>query len=239
MLEPNSELEVIFEYAVKSAMKRNHEYITLEHFLYSLVSDAKFGKRLEEFGTNVKTLRSAVEKHIDEQYDIVTTDPENKPRKTHSMERMLNRAFTQVLFTGRSIIDPIDCFISLFSEKKSHAAYYIREANIDKDAFLEFISTEKAEETESGNNETVHAHLEKVIVQFCTNLNAKVKQKKIDPVIGREKEIEDIQLVLARRQKSNVMMIGEPGVGKTAIAEGLARKIVEGSVPKYIKEHIV
>ena len=239
MLEPNSELEVIFEYAVKSAMKRNHEYITLEHFLYSLVSDAKFGKRLEEFGTNVKTLRSAVEKHIDEQYDIVTTDPENKPRKTHSMERMLNRAFTQVLFTGRSIIDPIDCFISLFSEKKSHAAYYIREANIDKDAFLEFISTEKAEETESGNNETVHAHLEKVIVQFCTNLNAKVKQKKIDPVIGREKEIEEIQLVLARRQKSNVMMIGEPGVGKTAIAEGLARKIVEGSVPKYIKEHIV
>jgi ATP-dependent Clp protease ATP-binding subunit ClpA len=240
MLEPNSDLEVIFEQAVKSASKRNHEYITLEHFLYGLVTDAKFEKLLDEFGTNVKSLKAAVEQHIDEKFtDIVTTDPDIKPRKTHSMERMLNRAFTQVLFTGRSIIEPIDCFISLFSEKKSHAAYYMREANIDKDEFLEFITKEKADDMDSVNEEAVHANLEKVIVQFCTNLNAKVKQKKIDPVIGREKEIEEIQLVLARRQKSNVMMIGEPGVGKTAIAEGLARKIVEGSVPKYIKEHVV
>ena len=76
-------------------------------------------------------------------------------------------------------------------------------------------------------------------MQFCTNLNNKVKQKKIDPVIGREKEIEEILLVLARRSKSNVMMVGDPGVGKTAIAEGLARKIVEGAVPKYLKDHTV
>jgi ATP-dependent Clp protease ATP-binding subunit ClpA len=115
----------------------------------------------------------------------------------------------------------------------------MRQAKIDKDAFIDFVNQDLAKESENAIEEVGNAQLEKMIVQFCSNLNNKVKQKKIDPVIGREKEIDDIVLVLARRSKSNVMMIGDPGVGKTAIAEGLARKIVEGAVPKYLKDHTV
>ena len=240
MLEPNSELETIFDRAVKLAVKHSHEYVTLEHFLYSMVVDAKFEQLLLDFGADLKSLKINLEKHIDENLnDIVIVDLDTRPRKTHSMERMLNRAFTQVLFTGRSIIEPIDCFVSLFSEKKSHALFFLREAKIDKDAFIDFINQGKIETIDAIPEEANSAHLEKVIVQFCANLNNKVKAKKIDPVIGREKELEEIQLVLARRTKSNVMMIGEPGVGKTAIAEGLARNIVEGKVPNFIKDHVV
>ena len=240
MLEPNSELESIFERAVKLAIKNQHEYVTLEHFLYSMIIDSKFEQILGDFGADIKSLKNNLEKHIDvDLKEIVIDNLENRPKKTHSMDRMLNRAFTQVLFAGRTVIEPVDCFVSLFAEKKSHAAYFLKEAKIDKDSFVDYINQEKVISAEAPADETVSVHLEKIIVQFCTNLNNRVKQKKIDPVIGREKEIEDIQLILARRQKSNVMMIGEPGVGKTAIAEGLARNIVEGKVPKFIKDHTV
>ena len=236
MLEPNAELESIFDRAVKLAVKHKHEYITLEHFLYSLVIDSKFEQMLGDFGADLDLLKSNLEKYINETLkDISIEKLDSRPKKTHSMERMLNRAFTQVLFSGRSTIEPVDCFISMFSEKKSHAHHYMRLAKIEKDAFVEWFSQEKRSNPENLPEEASGGQLERVIVQFCTNLNNRVKQKKIDPVIGREKEIEDIQLVLARRTKSNVMMIGDPGVGKTAIAEGLARNVVEGKVPKYLK----
>jgi ATP-dependent Clp protease ATP-binding subunit ClpA len=238
MLEPNSDLESIFERAVKIAVKHKHEYITLEHFLYSLIIDTKFEQVLGDFGADLNSLKTNLEKFIDENLKDIIVDKLDRPKKTHSMERMLNRAFTQVLFSGRSVIEPKDCFVSLFSEKKSHALHFMRIAKIEKDAFLDYLNQEGIKDG-GENEEAGNAQLEKMIVQFCTNLNNKVKQKKIDPVIGREKEIDDIQLILARRTKSNVMMIGDPGVGKTAIAEGLARNVVEGKVPKFIKDHTV
>jgi len=240
MLEPNHDLEMVFERAIKMAIRHNHEYITLEHFLYGLVIDSKFEQQLLEFGADISGLKTNLEKYIREDLkDIVSDEEDVRPRKTNSMERMLNRAFTQVLFSGRAVIEPRDCFISIFSEKKSHALYLLRQAKIDKDAFIEFSNKESEEVDGEDNEERNDSQLEKIIVQYCVNLNNRVKQKKIDPVIGREQEIEDILLVLARRQKSNVMMIGDPGVGKTAIAEGLARRVVEGTVPKYIKDHTV
>jgi ATP-dependent Clp protease ATP-binding subunit ClpA len=128
----------------------------------------------------------------------------------------------------------------MFAEKKSHANYFIKKANIDKDRFLNFIQKKYQEENEEeSSSQKINPQIEKMINQFCINLTAKAKSKKIDPVIGREKEIEEVQLVLARRNKSNVILIGDPGVGKTAIAEGIAKKIVEGSVPKFIQDHIV
>jgi len=239
MLEPNSDLESIFERAVSLATKKQHEYITLEHFLYSMVLDQKFNELLKNFGAEVDQLKKNLEKFIDvDLADIKTVNPNQKPKKTNTVERMLNRAFTQVLFGGRTTIEPVDCFISLFSEKKSFANFFMRKAKIDKDKFIEYVNNEVVQEGqevgEASNNQ-----LERMLVQFCANLNNKVKQKKVDPVIGREKEIEDMQLILARRQKSNVMLIGDPGVGKTAIAEGLAKKIVEGNVPKFIQGHTV
>jgi ATP-dependent Clp protease ATP-binding subunit ClpA len=240
MLEPNGDLEQMFDRAVSVAAKNQHEYITLEHFLYSMITDEKFNTLLKDFGADVEVLKKNLEKFIKDDLNEIKTDKENyRPKKTNTVERMLNRAFTQVLFGGRTVIEPIDCFISIFSEKKSFANFFLRKAKIEKDKFIDFINnsalTEEGEEvTNAGTNQ-----LEKMISQYCTNLTNKVKQKKIDPVIGREKEIEEIQLALARRQKSNVMLIGDPGVGKTAIAEGLARKIEEGKVPKFIQGHVV
>jgi ATP-dependent Clp protease ATP-binding subunit ClpA len=240
MLEPNEELEGIFERAVLLAIENKHQYITLEHFLLSLVSDEKFGKRLNDFGTDVTELKINLSSYItNELTTIVNENQSARPKKTNSIERMLNRAFTQTLFAGRTTIEPIDCFLSILHEKKSHAHYYLRLAKIDKDKFVEFINQE-SNTIENGEEGVIpESKLEAVINNFCVNLNNQVKQKKIDPVIGREKEIEEIQLVLARRHKSNVMMIGDPGVGKTAIAEGLARNIVEGKVPKFIEDHTV
>ena len=239
MLEPNNDLEGMFERAIEVAAKHKHEYITLEHFLYSMITDEKFKGMLKDFGAEVELLKKSLEKFIRDDLNDIKTDKENyRPKKTNTVERMLNRAFTQVLFGGRTVIEPVDCFISIFSEKKSFANFFLRKAKIDKDKFIEFLNNsalnEDGEGSEVGSNQ-----LEKMIVQFCVNLTNRVKQKKIDPVIGREKEIEEMQLALARRQKSNVMLIGDPGVGKTAIAEGLARKIEEGKVPKFIQGHTV
>ena len=241
MLQPNKDLEQIFESAVHLAGERNHEYVTLEHFLYSLVTHESFAKVLTSFGTDVKALGKTVEKFIDEELKEIVNPNVDRPKKTNTVDKVLNRAFTHVLFSGRQVIEPVDCFISMFAEKKSYAAYFIRKANIDKDRFLSFLQKEsiKEEEQEDQERQGKNPQIERMITQFCTNLTARAKAKKIDPVIGREKEIEEVQLVLARRNKSNVMLIGDPGVGKTAIAEGLARKIVEGTVPKFIQDHTV
>ena len=241
MLQPNKDLEQIFEFAVSLANEHNHEYVTLEHFLHSLVTNESFAKLLTSFGADVKSLTKDVTKFIQEDLKEIVNPNIDRPKKTHTVDKVLNRAFTHVLFSGRHVIEPIDCFISMFAEKKSHATYFIRKANIDKDKFLSFIQKEAVrDETEEPRElQSRNPQAERMINQFCTNLTAKAKAKKIDPVIGREKELEELQLVLARRNKANVMLIGDPGVGKTAIAEGLARKIVEGTVPKFIQDHTV
>lgn len=239
MLEPNKDLELIFEQAVKLAGQKDHEYVTLEHFLYTMLQHESFSQILTSFGADVKSLEKDLENYIQEDLKDLVNPDIDKPRKTNSIDRMLNRAFTQVLFSGRQIIEPLDCFISMFSEKKSHAHYFIRKANIDKEQFIAFVKKEvvRDEEGDDLGKKNVNPQLERLIVQFSTNLTAKAKSKKIDPVIGREKEIDEIQLILARRVKSNAILVGDPGVGKTAIAEGLARKIVEGAVPEFLKDH--
>lgn len=238
MLEPNKDLERIFENAIEVASSKNHEYITLEHFLYSMISDENFSKLLTTFGADVKVLKKDLEDYIENELKDIINPNSSRPKKTNTVDRMLNRAFTHVLFSGRHIIEPVDCFISMFAEKKSHAVFFAKKANIDKDQFLNFIKKEFSKEDDAEATVS-NPQLERMIGQFCVNLSAKAKSKKIDPVIGRDKEIEEIQLVLARRTKANAILIGEPGVGKTAIAEGLARKIHEGNVPKFIQDYSV
>ena len=241
MVDPDKDLNGMFEYAINVAIENKHEYLTLEHFLYGMVSDNTFAELLSSAGADIKSLKSNLENYIqNELRDIATLDSNEAPRKTNTLERMLNRAFTQVLFSGRQKIEPVDCLISLFSEKNSHASYFMRLANLDKDRIIEFI----VKDTRINNDdrdiiEINDKQLEKFLIQYCTNLSARAKNKQIDPVIGREREIEDLILVLARRNKSNVMLIGDPGVGKTAIAEGVARKIAENAVPTFIRDHTV
>ena len=240
MLQPNKDLEQIFESAVNVANEHDHEYITLEHFLYSMIANEAFATLLTNFGADVKSLNKNLEIYISENLKDIINPDIDRPKKTTTVDRVLNRAFTHVLFTGRTVIEPVDCFISMFGEKKSYANYFIRKANIDKDKFISFVQKEHAKEEEDPQpSHITNPQIERMLGQFCSNLSARAKAKKIDPVIGREKEIEELTLVLARRQKSNVMLIGDPGVGKTAIAEGLARKIIEGTVPKFIQDHTV
>ena len=240
MLEPNKDLEQIFEHAVQVASLNKHEYVTLEHFLFSMLNNDHFVEILTSFGTDVKVLKEDIENFISNDLKEIVNANVSKPKKTVSVDRMLNRAFTHVLFSGRQIIEPVDCFVSMFAEKKSHASFFMRKANIDKDTFMSFIKKEIVREEEQEESATaINPQIERMILQFCTNLSARAKSKKIDPVIGREKELEEIQLILARRVKANAILIGDPGVGKTAIAEGLARKIFEGNVPKFIQDHSV
>ena len=239
MLAPSRDLETIFENAVHTAANHRHEYVTLEHILHSMMNHKAFTEILEAFGTDVSTLKKDVEDYITSDLSGIVNANSTKPKKTITVDRMLNRVFTQVMGNSRQIIEPVDCFLSMLEEKKSHANYFIRKAKIDKDKFVTFLNkeavfVEDVEETKSSNS-----RLERMILQFCTNLSERAKNKQIDPVIGRDKELEEIQLVLARRSKANAILIGDPGVGKTAIAEGLARRIIEGTVPKFIQNHTV
>ena len=240
MLQPNKDLEDIFNSAVGFANEHHHEYVTLEHFLYGMVKNEPFAKLLTNFGTDVNAMVKDLEKYIITDLNEIVTNDVDRPKKTATVDRMLHRAYQTALFSGRLLIEPVDCFVSMFAEKKSHAFYFVRKANIDKDKFLSYVQKEfDKEEQEEELEKPVNPQIERMLNQYCVNLTARAKSKKIDPVIGRELEIEEVQLVLARRNKANVMLIGDPGVGKTAIAEGLARKIVEGGVPKFIQDHTV
>lgn len=240
-IQPNKELEQIFADSVKLAVEKNHVYITLEHLLFCIVSNDDFKEVLNKFGSDVEGLLEDLKNYIEtELKDIQSPDP-IKPKKTSAVDRVLHRAFANALFSGKSHIEPLDCFIGIFSERKSYASYFLKKANVDKNDFYEYAKQEglvgQGEESQDENINSTQ--LEKTIQKFCTNLTAKAKSKKIDPVIGREKELEEITLILARRSKANVLMVGDPGVGKTAIAEGLAKKIIDEDVPNFIKDYTV
>jgi len=235
MLEPNEQLEGIFESAITQAQTARHEYVTVEHFAMAMVCDEQFCKTLEDFGADTTAIKKELTEFIGNKLqDIIDKNFKGRPKKTQAMERMLNRAFTQTLFHGRTTIEPTDVFLSMLKEKKSFASYVMRKYGIDTEKFSNFIEAEQI--VGEAASETYNAtQLEKIISSFCSNLSVKAKRGKIDPVIGRANEIEETVLILARRQKANVMLVGDPGVGKTAIAEGLAVEIANDNVPEFIK----
>jgi ATP-dependent Clp protease ATP-binding subunit ClpA len=242
MLEPSEKLQNVFERAIDIAQRLKHEYVTLEHLTFSIFCDEEIFASITEFGANSEFIKVNLEQFLKNNLrDIITQDSDLKPRRTNSVERVLNRAFTQVLFSGRQQIEVEDVLIAILSEKKSFAFFYLTKAGVAKDKLLQFYQGKfENEDEEGGRSVTVNANqIDKILANYCTNLSLQAKQKKIDPVIGRDDELEKIQLILARRSKSNVLLVGDPGVGKTALAEGLARKIFEKKVPKFIQDHQV
>jgi ATP-dependent Clp protease ATP-binding subunit ClpA len=244
MIEPSQNLQAIFESSIEVAKKLGHEYITIEHVVFGILSDQASYDMFERFGANAAFIKTNLEHYLKNNLnDIKTANKDVKPKKTNSVERVLNRSFTQVLFSGRQRMEVADVIISVLGEKNSYGFYFLNKGGVTKEKFIQFfqeqIVVEDAEEEEMPTNVPNTAYADKILNQFCTNLSIKAKQRAIDPVIGREDEIEKIQLILARRQKCNVLMVGDPGVGKTAIAEGLARKIHEKKVPKFIQDHTV
>jgi ATP-dependent Clp protease ATP-binding subunit ClpA len=203
-----------------------------------LCSDNFYGL-VKDFGVDPEYLKSNLEHHLKvgcDEIKVAEDMGKYKPKKTATVERCLNRAFTQTLFNGRSHIDLSDVMLSIISEKKSHAAYYCEQAGFEKEKFAAYLSSEVDANEE---DEEMSGAAAKALRAFTTNLNDEVKAKSIDPVIGRVEELDAIALALGRRNKNNVLLVGDPGVGKTAIAEGLAFNIEQGTVPEFLKEYNV
>lgn len=238
MIVPNPEIELVVNGATELAKKYNHEYVTLEHLFASMVQFEPFRNILIKFGVDIEGLDRDITDYLEKLSFIVRPNTEgDHPKKTHSLERLFNRAATQVLFSGRNNILLIDIFMCMTKETNSHASYFILKYGVDRQAFVSFY-TKNYQETVGRKTALVH-QADAVLEEYCTDLNQRARENKIDPIIGREFEIDEISQVLAKRNKSNVLLVGDPGVGKTAIAEGLARNIVNGLVPDYLKSYTV
>jgi ATP-dependent Clp protease ATP-binding subunit ClpA len=238
MIQPNPEIEVIIKNASDTARALNHEYVTLEHLLKSLVAYDPFGEFLDSYGVDVEGLKNDLDQYLSEQSFLVSNTESTEPKKTNALERVFNRAFTQVLFSGRSTMQVIDLYISVFAEHNSYAHYFLLKYGLDnRQDVLEYYNDNYS--AKRGKARAVNIKSTETLEQYCTDLNAQARAGKIDPVIGRDYEIDEIAQVLAKRNKSNILLIGDPGVGKTAIAEGLAKNIVDGAVPEYLRDHTV
>ena len=237
MVEPSKELQLVFDKAIKDAQKLQHEYVTLEHLLFSMMCSENFYNILKGYGADVDFIKANLEHYLKNNLEDIKVDVTKfKPKKTQTVERVLNRAFTQVLFAGRNNIELCDVAMSMLSEKKSHAHYFLEQGGVTKEQFADYLDNEVEETIE---DEEMSGAAQRALKSFTTNLNDEVKRKRIDPVIGRSDELDSIALALGRRGKNNVLLVGEPGVGKTAIAEGMAFNIVQGNVPEFLKEYQV
>ncbi len=233
----NKEVNDILEQAVNLATQRGHAYVTLEHTLLSLITYQTFRQQLDDFGVNTEGMINDVSSYIDSLNIPAKSDKNGQletPKKTNSLERVVNRAITQVLFTGRRQLEIVDIYLSLMTETSSHASYFLLKWGVTRNEFIAYLqkhhrSTKQGKLTDEQATE--------ILEEYTTNLTEHARNDKIEPVIGRDAEVEDIVNVLAKKFKSNVLMVGDPGVGKTAIAEGLASRIVDGQVPDFLLDH--
>ena len=232
------EIESIIEEAIIQAKERRHQYVTIEHLLLSLITHTPFKKCLDGFGADTENLIKEVSAYLDSLHAIVDkTSEEVHPRKTNSLERTMNRSVTQVLFTGRRQVTTIDLYLSISSEGNSHAHYYLLKYGINKSEFVQH--WQRHYKGAEFTTKLSDSQADEILEEYTTNLTQLARQGKLEPLIGRSVEIDDIVNVLAKRFKSNVLMVGDPGVGKTAIAEGIAQKIVNSDVPEFLNDHEV
>jgi ATP-dependent Clp protease ATP-binding subunit ClpA len=234
-LQSSPEIENIIERAIEAAKERQHVYVTVEHLLWSLVTHPPFKKCLNAYHVDTELMTQEIEAYLNGLQSIVSQDPDVKPKKTNTLERVMNRSVTQVLFTGRRLVETIDLYMSIATESNSHSHYFLLKYGVNKQDFLAHWQKNYA-----GGQYTsaiTDSQAEDILEEYTINLTALARDGKLEPVIGRSKEIDDIINVLAKRFKSNVLMVGDPGVGKTAIAEGIANSIVEGNIPEFLEGH--
>ena len=233
-MQNNPEIEQVLENAVKLARELKHEYVLTEHVLLALIQYNPFRKCLEKFGTDVGMMEQELEAYLVSLVNLVT-DKDIQPKKTNALERVFNRALTQVLFTGRKSVATADLYMAMMAENNSHAHYFLLKYGVKKQEFMEFwhVNYNHSDVVLTNQQAT------EILTQHCTDLTKLAKEDRLEPMIGRSQEVEDMIAVLARRFKANVLMVGDPGVGKTAIIEGLAQEVSAGRVPDFLKDHEV
>jgi ATP-dependent Clp protease ATP-binding subunit ClpA len=233
-MQNNPEIEQIIENAVKLARDRRHEYVLTEHVLLALIRYNPFRQVLEKFGVEVDMFDQELDAYLDSLVNLVT-DKDVAPRKTNGLERCFNRALTQVLFTGRRSVATVDLYLAMMSETNSHSHYFLLKYGVKKQEFVDFW------QNHYDQNDMVFTDKQAtdILKEYCVNLTELASSDRLEPMIGRAEELHDMITVLARKFKANVLMVGDPGVGKTAIIEGLAQEIVAGRVPEFLKGYEV
>ncbi|MDR6788126.1 ATP-dependent Clp protease ATP-binding subunit ClpA [Sphingomonas sp. BE138] len=249
-----SALETTLHKALEAASSRRHEYATLEHLLLALIDDEHAGQVMSACGVDLGELKTTVAHYLDTELGALKVDAATDPSPTSGFQRVVQRAILHVQSSGRDEVTGANVLVALFSERESYAVYFLQQQDMSRLDAVSFIShgvgkgaaTPEAtsakgtpEEEKKDKPEAPGKKGESALKQFTVDLNEKAKIGKVDPLIGRSAEVDRTVQILCRRSKNNPLYVGDPGVGKTAIAEGLARKIVEGEVPDVLKQAVI
>src|SRR5437868_1413875 len=239
-------LEQVLHRAIKLASDRHHEYATLEHLLLALLDDPDAAQVMKACNVDLEALRRSLVKYIDHELLTLVIEDGEDAKPTTGFQRVVQRAVLHVQNSGREEVTGANVLVALFTERESHAVYFLQEQNMTRLDAVSYISHGIAKRPGRSQQRTVRGADDdddeksakqgsEALDAYCINLNEKAKAGRIDPLIGREAEVERTVQILCRRQKNNPLFVGDPGVGKTAIAEGLARKIIKRDVPEVLQ----
>ena len=247
-------LEQTLHKALATANERGHDYATLEHLLLALTYDQDGMAVLRSCGIGLEELREQLEQYLDNELAYLASEEGDEAKPTTAFQRVLQRAAIHVQSSGREEVTGANVLVALFSERESHAVYFLQEQDMTRFDAVNYIShgiakvpgagdaaraprgTDDEEDEEATEESAGGKPAQDALEAYCDNLNEKAAEGKIDVLIGRSKEIDRTIQILCRRQKNNPLFVGDPGVGKTAIAEGLAKKIIDGQVPDVLKD---